>query len=208
MSQLIICKTAKGVLMAADRRVEVQESGQTRVVSRRKLFPVGVSAACMSGGAAMGIEVSRTLAQTFAEGCDMPTLELEGFILATFQKEYDAFVRRGEKWFSEHPEAHRRSYFFLGALGEDSAPVMRFYASEEHGEPYRSVPIGEVLTAPRRIGLESRLAKAVASGAGLAELKEIAVEGMRRIEKAEESVGGPFDVVMIDSSGLQWSQVS
>ncbi|GAB4246615.1 MULTISPECIES: Ntn hydrolase family protein [Deferrisoma] len=204
MSQLVGCAWTGGVVLAADRRVTVgtDEGEQTRSV--RKLYPLGHWAAAATAGAAVGIGLTRRIARAF-HGRAAPFLdEIEPYILKVFCREYEAFVQQGARWFAAHPEAHQRSYLLLG--GKDSAGAFRiaFYASEAHDCPHAPLPVGNVVTAPRRLGLEARLAQELAGEPAPGAVEELVAVALRRIAQRDEAVGGPFDLAVLDSHGLRF----
>lgn len=207
MSQLVACILPKGLLIAADRRVVVGDGPEAEVHALRKLFPLGSSAALATSGAAVGLAVSRLLSRLLEKRPPLPLAELEAYALSVFQKEYDAFIRRGGVWFTAHPYAHRLSYLLLGGRQADGSFTFRFHASEAHGEPYRPLPTGQALTAPRRLGLESRLVHAIAANACLEDVRDLAVAGLRLIAQKENSVAGPFDIALLDDSGLRLEEI-
>ncbi len=201
MSQLVACRFEGGLVVAADRRVAAELRGEPQVHTIRKLFPLGSTAVVATSGAAVGIAVSRNL-HRFLRRRAAPALEdLEAYALSVFQKEYAEFVRQGEAWFRSHPEAHRLSYVLLGGREGAGGYGFRFYASEAHHEPYRLLPTGAVLTAPRRLGLEARLTRALAQGAGGGGLLEVILAGLRVVGKKEEAVGPPFDWAIFEGGG-------
>ena len=203
MSQLVACRSERGLVLAADRRVVVEAGGESRIHSVQKVFALGPTAAVATSGAAVGVAVSRTLARLFRKRAALPFTELEDYVLNVFQKTYDEFVEQGARWFEAHPGAHQLSYILLGGRESPGTFAFRFHASEAHGKPYLPLPTGAVLSAPRRLGLEGRLARALAAGAGLDELRRVTVEGLRLIAAKEESVAPPFDVAVIDDHGAR-----
>jgi hypothetical protein len=205
MSQLIACRWPGGVVMAADRRVESRRNGVRAMHTVRKLFPLGPQAAVATSGAAVGIWVSRVLSRLLRKRGSLPLKELETYALSVFQKEYDQFVTQGEKWFSAHPEAHRRSYVLFGGKRSTGDFHFRFHASEEHGDPYHPLGTTNVLTAPRRLGLESRLSRAVsADPRDENEIRDLAIAGLRQIANQDDGVAGPFDTVTLSAQGIRW----
>lgn len=176
---------------------------QTRVHSLQKLFPLGPGAAVATSGAAVGVYVSRTLSRLLGRRAALPTADLAAYALSVFQGQYDEFQNQGAAWFSSHPEAHRLSYVLLGGRDQDGAFSFAFHASEAHREPYRRLPTGNVLTVPRRLGLEGRLGHARADGASLSRIRDVALEGLRVIAGKEEAVAGPFDTASIDAGGVR-----
>lgn len=203
MSQLVAAAGNGFVVIAADRRVETRGDDGVSVRFTKKLYPLGRYAAIATGGAAVGINISLKLATLLGESRKMPFNELESYAIGVFQHEYDSFLRQGEEWFKTHPEAIRRAFILLAGSDGPNAPAIRFYASEDHGEPFRSLPVGNVLTAPRRLGLESALSRALMKGAAEEEIRGLVVESLARIEKADEAVGGPFDILTIFNDGIK-----
>jgi hypothetical protein len=193
----------QGIVLAADRRVAVGHGPNAQVHSLRKLFPLGPAAAVATSGAAVGVAVSRTLSRLVSGRAALPTSELTTYALSVFQGEYQEFQEQGRAWFSSHPEAHRLSYVLIGSRDRDGTLSLSFHASEAHGEPYRQLPIGAILTVPRRLGLEGRLGRTLAGGASLDQLRDVALEGLRLIAGKEEAVAGPFDVALVDAVGVR-----
>ena len=189
--------------MAADRRVAVGDGPEPEVHALRKLFPLGSTAVLATSGAGVGVSISRFLSVLFGKRPSFPLSELESYSLSVFQKEYDDFVRQGGVWFTAHPHAHRMSYLLFGGRETEGSFVFRFHASEAHGKPYRLLPTANVLTAPRRLGLESRLARALSLRSPTQDLRNIVVEGLAQIARKEEAVGGPFDLALVDETGVR-----
>jgi hypothetical protein len=187
--------------------VVVRVGQETQVHTIRKLFPLGTRAAVATSGAAIGIAVSRTLSRLLRRRAPLPFAEVEAYALSVFQKEYGDFVRQGADWFAAHPEARRLSYVLLGGREASGEFAFRFHASEDHQEPYRPLPTGYALAAPRRLGLEASLVRAAASGASSEKIYEVAVNGLRTIATRDEAVGGPFDVALFDADGLRLQTV-
>jgi len=175
--------------------------GQRQVHAIRKLFLLGSTAVVATSGAAVGIAVSRNLYRFLQRRASPPFEDLESYALSVFQKEYAEFVRQGEAWFRAHPDAHRLSYVLLGGRRHDGEWALRFYASEAHHEPYRLLPTAAVVTAPRRLGLEARLGRALGQGATAETLRDLTLEGLRVIGRKEEAVGAPFDWATFDRGG-------
>ena len=203
MSQLVACATAHCVILASDRCVVLLGEEGERTDSVRKLYPLGDSAALATSGAAVGIGLSRAVSRALLRRASPALDEVEAYAMSVFQREYAAFVHQGSRWFARHPEAHRSSYVLIGGRGEEGEFRFSFYASEAHDQPYRRLRTTAALTAPRRLGLEVRLARAAAQGAGPEPVVEAVVEGLRAVARRDPAVAGPFDVAVIDSEGLR-----
>ncbi len=206
MSQLVACRSPRGLLIAADRRVEIRKDDDVAVHTAQKLWSLGPAAAVATSGAAYGIEVSSLLSGMLGDHKTPSFDELERWVLSVFQQRYDEFQSKSASWFTEHPEALRRSYVLLGGESAPESWGLRFFASESHGQPYHPLPVGDVLTAPRRLGLEVRLARA-APESDLEALRDLTVEGLRVIAEHDAGVQGPFDLVLFGQEGTRWETV-
>lgn len=202
MSQLVACVTGDAVIMAADRRIEVRGDAETTVHAARKLFAVGDGVAIASSGAAVGVKITQAVAHAFAKRPKVTFAEAEEYALGVFGRDYAAFVAHGAEWFAAHPEALKLSYVLIGGVDADGTRHLKFHASECHGEPYRSLPVGAVLAAPRRLGLETRLTQALMAKKTTLEIKAMLLTHLTRIAELDSAVGGPFDVAVISASGV------
>jgi len=203
VSQLVALIADSTIIMASDRRVEVSGEEGKAVHSLRKLYPLGVNCAVATLGAAVTIDTSRKLAQALARRPAMDFSEVEDYAMGVFQQDYDAFVKAGASWFGEHSEAPTLSYIMLAGRNRDSSCHLRFYASETHGEPYRALPVADVLCAPRRVGLETRLKNLLASGGGLDAVRPLLLDNLYRIASLDEAVEGPFDLAVLGPCGIK-----
>ncbi len=201
MSQLVGCAWPDGVVLAADRRVVLEQEDGQQIHSLRKLYPLGAQAAMATAGAAVGIGVSRTLSQVFRRRSAAEFEEIEPYVVQVFRREYEAFVHRGHQWFQDHPEAHRRSYLLLAGRDSDGRCRLAFYASEDHGHPHRGVRVKGVVTAPRRLGLETLLYQELQQPTR-DRLLEAVMQGMHRIRERDDAVDGPFDLAVLERSGF------
>ena len=62
-----------------------------------------------------------------------------------------------------------------------------------------------MLTAPRRLGLEARLARVVgADAADEQTVLELALAGLRHVADCDDTVAAPFDVVTLTPRGAHW----
>jgi len=201
MSQLLALNTEYGVILAADRRVEVREGHQIHEEERVKLFPMGTVAAMATSGAAVCIPMTEQLSNFIGEQ-ELNFEVVAPYVLEQMQREYDKFIDMAGDWFLRNPEAYRLSYLLIGGVNAGGEPIFEFYASEAHGESYYALPTHEVLTAPRRLGLETRLRAANARSASLEEILEIIEAGLSLVASKENAVGNTFDLVIINKEGI------
>lgn len=204
MSQLVALNTPQGMIIASDRRVVSNHAGKTTAILKQKLFPLGARAAISTGGAAVGIDISKTLSRSIRESISLGFEDLERYVLQVFQREYDSFTARGAQWFADNPGAHRRACFALGAKGHDGELSLAFYVSEEHNQPFRKAPLTtSSVVMPRRLGLEARLSTATLKETPLTEIKEMTLQAFKQIEEIDHTVGGPFDFALFDQGGMR-----
>jgi hypothetical protein len=154
----------------------------------------------------VGIETSRELARSMAHRSPESFEALDRYALHVFNRRYDTFKLQGRTWFEAHPDALQRSYILLGGT-ENGDRRFHFHGSESHADRYRHIPTADVLTAPRRIGLEARLTHAARSDAGADALRDIILAGLALIETRERAVSGPFDIALFDDRGRRFETV-
>ena len=203
MSQLFACVSEDFALLAADRRVEVRNGSQVSALPARKLFSPGDSVLIATSGAAVGITICEKLSVTLAAGNSMDLEEFESYAMPYFQREYHEFTRKGADWFASHPEAPRLSYVLMVGRTDGGGYGLRFYASEKHGEPFRLLPSGKVLTAPRRLGLEGAVMRALTGPGTAGAVKATVLNSLLKIEALDPAVAGPFDLAVLDGNGLK-----
>ncbi|PLX40055.1 MAG: hypothetical protein C0608_10155 [Deltaproteobacteria bacterium] len=201
MSQLLAVNTGYGVILAADRRVEVRQGHHTHEEERVKLYPMGTLAAIATSGAAVCIPMTEQLSK-FIGDKPLSFEHAAPYVVEQMQREYDKFIDMAGDWFLKNPKAYKLSYLLIGGVNAGGEPSFEFYASEAHGEAYHKLPTQDVFTAPRRMGLETRLMAANARGAPLEEILEIIKDGLFLVAKKEIAVGGVFDLVIINSGGI------
>lgn len=207
MSQLVALTAGDFALMASDRNVIVYgEEGETRL-SLKKLFAPAGKTLLSSSGASVGITISGRF-EKMMEGKDLKDFDhMADYAALFFQREYDEFIKKGADWFAKNPECLKLAYFLLAGRKADGSPGLRFYASESHSEPFRLLNTGTVVTAPRRIGLEAALSKAVACGAGMDDIKVTVIKALAKIESVDQAVRGPFDIAVVGPDGLKMETV-
>lgn len=204
MSQIAAITSPDYMLIASDRRVSVMRGEESIYTEKRKLFPLGPTAAITTGGAAIGINISEKLSDSVGKTDKVEIEELEGYVLDVFQRRYDEFIDRGAKWFSENPDAHRRSCFLIGGRDSRGSFSLSFYVSENHGEPFTKSPLSsQSLAMPRRLGLEAKLSRALMLNSPLDEVTGLALSSLRQIAEHDEGVGAPFDLALFDSAGMR-----
>jgi len=205
MTQEIFCAHAEGAVLVSDSLVIRQDdAGRRERLSQRKLFALGRRAAIVSGGAAIGIDLSRALAQTLAQRRSDDIAEIIACAPAFLNAGYAAFLEQARPWFAAHPAAYQRLYFFIAGCPAAGPPAQTLLLGSESIEtPLTALPTGAVLTMPRRLMLEAQLAR-LAQKASLVELAEQCLHSLALLAaKDGETVAGPFDGVILSAQGLR-----
>jgi hypothetical protein len=205
MTQEIFCAHADGAVLLSDSLlIHEDEAGARRRLSQRKLFALGHRAAIVSGGAAIGIDLSRALAAAVAERQSDDVADIIAFAPAFLNAGYAAFLERARHWFAAHPDAYQRLYILIAGCPAGGPPAQTLLlGSESIDTPLTSLPIRAVLTMPRRLMLEIQLAK-LAQTATLPELADHCLRQMALLaEKDSATVAGPFDGVILSAQGLR-----
>jgi len=165
---------------------------------------LGRRTAIVSGGAAIGIDLSRELAQSVAARRLETVEEIIALAPAFLGERYAAFLETARPWFCAHPSAYQRLYFLIAGCPAGGPPVQSLLlGSERIDAPLRPVPAGALVTMPRLLMLEVQLAR-LAQQVSLAELADYCLRQLALLaEKESDTVGGPFDGVIIDARGLR-----
>lgn len=210
MTQEILYQSPGGIVLASDSLVvHIREDGEKEYLAACKLLPLGQWAVLVTAGTYVGVELSRQFA-ALAQGMGLRFLEqLQPVAIDFFEEEYGHFVKEHQGWFSAHPLAYRTLYVLLAGRADDAGPNWRilFLCSEEHELPFRQLRIGEVLTIPRRLGLEGQLMQRQKEAAELEDVAAFCYSALHLLaERDPEQVGRPIYVAILDGGGFRWWQ--
>lgn len=205
MTQELYVANAEGAVLVSDSLVVRElEDGRREWHSMRKLFALGRGAAIVSGGAAVGIQLSRELAAATRSRAPQEIEALLDLAPAFLNRRYQEYLLPRREWFAAHPEAPQRLYFLIAGWSERrSAPLALLLGSERVGMALQPLPAGAVVAMPRRLMLEVQLAQ-LAGRSTLKELADYCMAQLARLAAREpENVGGPFDGVIIRAAGMR-----
>jgi hypothetical protein len=210
MTQEILYRSPSGIVLASDSLViHISEDGRRQRFAVRKLFRLGQRAALVTAGAFAGVRISEGFART-QEHTPLPFEQLALAAERFFEREYGRFIEENRSWFSAHPQAYRSLYVLLAGLSQDDGSPFGqtlFLSSEEHRLPFQSQSTGEILTIPRRLGLEGQLMLQAKRGTSLEDVAAFCHWALGTLaEREPEQVGGPFHVAILDEAGFRWSQ--
>ena len=175
--------------------------------SFRKLYSLGSHAAILSAGAKVGIDLSIRLGELVAYRGLYDVEAIYPLAREFLSQEYGRLLEEGRDWFASHPEAYRRLYFVVaGHTFRDPSKPFRLYllGSEDLELPLQLLPTGTLLTMPRRLAFEMKLAAAL-SQSSLDSLADLCLGYLRRLEEKEpDRVGGPYYAATVTGEGFKW----
>ncbi len=204
MTQALAAFDDHGLILATDSRAtRLSASGVPEYFVLEKLFPLGKYGAILSGGAGVGVALSRSLIHQVSRrrGLEEPE-EIAEFALEFLSRGYGAHL----KLHGPEPEGLRHLYFILAGYSPAAASPgysLRLLASEEDALPLSSIPVGRLVVMPRNLGEEMRLSQAVARNASLEEILAISRDFLQRMANIREEVGPPFYFAAITPEGYR-----
>ncbi len=193
MTQALAGFNQHGLILATDSRASrLAAAGRAEHFAVKKLLPLGRHAAILSGGAGVGVPLSRALVREIGRrrGLEHPD-DLADFALGFLSQGYQLHLQRH----GPEPEGFRRLYFILAGYSEDRPPPgfsLHLLGSEENELPLRNIPTGNLVVMPRNLGLEMRLFQALNRGAALPELLDLSKSFLEKMAAAQAEVGPPF----------------
>lgn len=203
MTQTLAGYNEHGIVLATDSlATRFDAKGRPTYFNVKKLFPLSRHCAMVSGGAGVSIPLSLALRQEVSQRRGLEDIqEILEFSLAFLSRGYARHLAPQEP----SPEGLRRIYFLLAGYSPDLPPPgfhLALLGSEDE-EPLHLMSVGNVVVMPRNLGMEMRLFKALAAGAGLADLLKLSREFLEKMAQIKEEVGPPFYFATITLAGYQ-----
>jgi hypothetical protein len=207
MTQALAAFDGHGLVLATDSRAtRLAGGGQAEFFSVDKLFPLGKSAAILSGGAGVSVPLTAALRQEIDRRRGLDDLdEVAEFALEFLGRAYAHYTSRH----GPEPEGFRRLYFILAGYAPELPPpgYKLYLLGSEENEPLKDIPVSNLVVMPRNLGMEMRLVKALAAEASLAELLAMSREFLEKQALAKEEVGPPYYYATITPAGYQAVEV-
>lgn len=192
MSQILGIVTKDFALVASDSNI-ADERGE-QIATKNKLF-VGDGFIITSAGVSFGLHIIGGLMER-AKSFGIKSKEDITNYLTTFGNgHYETFKRHYGK---DLNSSLLRLYFLFAALDEKNEVSLGFVGAEGD-EPLRAVPIGNVITAPRRIVLEMNLIKMV--NKTVLELGDYVINYLSKLSQKDGSLKPPFNIAVLEQSG-------
>ncbi len=204
MTQALAAFNAAGLILASDSRAtRFDAAGQMQYFAVEKLFPLGRYAGVVSGGSGVSVPLSRDLHLEVARRRLLAVEDIVDFA--------GDFLSRGYALFLEQhgPEAHeefrRLNFIVAGYSLEEEAQPYRIYLleSENNVLPFQVFPVQPLLVMPRNLGMEMRLANAIAENASLDRLLRLSKEFLIKMSSQVPGIGPPFVFATITRAGFQ-----
>lgn len=202
MTLAIVCQNHEGLLLASDSRTQ-RELGGGRVewTSMRHVYALGPYAGAIAFGGVLAVELCAQLAQWQQARSALElddTLAVSREFLAAGLTQY---VR--EQVYNGHPAPPHLAFIVGGCSPAGAGACHAVLLQSEAGElPFREAELGRAFTLPRRLVLEGRLTRRLAEGASLADLALYCRAVLEEVAaRNQESVGGPFDVLLVTPDG-------
>jgi hypothetical protein len=205
MSQLIACKTASGILLAADSKaVDFTPQGEMVNLQITRLIQLTPHAAILAGGAAAGEQMCRSLKAFLADEKLTDITDVCAAALPFLAGEYERFMRKTCTFLPVDPVHH--VHFILGGYSARNAgsPFRLFLIWTKKSLPQLDVDeIASAFSVPRLISLEYRLAQASRTVKSPLDLLPDIRPRLERQAAASEDIAGPFAIGIITRAGFE-----
>ena len=205
MSQLVACRNAHGIVLAADSLVLDLDAKGTMVKGQTERFlPLGNHAAILAGGAPEGAAISRSLKRFIAEEALDNVEEIYRAALPFLASEYEVFMRKKCQVLPVDP-LHHVHFILAGISSRDSAQPYRMYLlwTKKSLPQLDGDEIGLAYTVPRRMGLEYTLGQLCKENKPLDDILPLVRKHMEKLGQEQDEVGPPFTYAAITSEGVR-----
>ena len=205
MSQLVACRNAHGIVLAADSLVLDLDAKGTMVKGKTERFlPLGNHAAILAGGAPEGAAISRSLKRFIAEEALDNVEEIYRAALPFLASEYEVFMRKKCQVLPVDP-LHHVHFILAGISSRDSAQPYRMYLlwTKKSLPQLDGDEIGLAYTVPRRMGLEYTLGQLCKENKPLDEILLMVRKHMEKLGQEQDEVGPPFAYAVITGEGMR-----
>lgn len=205
MSQIIACKTASGILLAADgKAVDFTPQGEMVNLQITRLIQLAPHAAILAGGAAAAETMCRSL-RNFLRSEQLTDIEdIYAAALPFLATEYERFMRKACTFLPIDPVHH--VHFILGGYsGRNAQKPFQLYLMWNK----KSLPqldgdeLASAFSVPRLISLEYRLSRSAADAKAPLDLVADVRQSLQRQAGASEDIAGPFAFGIVTRAGFQ-----
>ena len=205
MSQLVACRNAHGIVLAADSlALEIGAAGTMVGVKTERFVPLADHAAMLTGGAVEGTGMCRTLKRFITEEGLRNVEDIYRAALPFLASEYELFMRKKCQALPVDP-LHHVHFILAGVSSQDSAQPYRMYLlwTKKSLPQLDGDEIGLAYTVPRRMGLEYTLGQLCKENKPLDEILPMVRKHMEKLGQEQDEVGPPFTYALITKEGVR-----
>lgn len=206
MSQLIACKTPKGVIMGADSKaIDIDANGNLIQLKVDRLHQLSQYAAILNGGSASGEAMCQALKNFVAEENLNYVDEIHQAALPFLATEYDRFMRRNCEIQPIDP-VHQVNFILGGYTPRDAKNPFQLYLlwTKRKLPLLDSDEIGVAFSVPRIIKLEHRLYQFAAQNADLDKLVTEIRRGLETQAEINDEVSEPLNYAAVFAEGFKY----
>jgi hypothetical protein len=202
MTQALAGFNEHGMLLATDSlATRFDAAGRPEFFNVQKLFPLRKFSAILSGGAGVSVPLSVGLRREIEKRRGLDDLEeIVEFAVTFLSQGYERHLAR----YGPEPEGFRRLYFILAGYAAENPPPgfsLFLLGSEDNELPLRVTPVSHAVVMPRNLGMEMKLAQALAEGAPLNKLLKMSKDFLEKMAALREEVGPPYYFATITAAG-------
>jgi hypothetical protein len=201
MAQLIAAQDQNGIVLAADGHAHTFEPDGTMIEKEtNRLVQLGPQAGMICGGPADSADMGHAFKE-FIKGEELTGVdEIYAAALPFLGGEYDRHMRRTCEIVPIEPL--HQIFFILGGRTNDGTNKLYMIWTKRKLPYLDGDEIENVYAAPRRMGLEYKLANLCRKNAPLDEVLGAVKKGMEGLSDQEE-VGPPFKYATITAEGFK-----
>jgi len=204
MSQIIVCKSASGIVLAGDSKSwGFQPDGKMQELKVERLLQLSQNAGILAGGTAEGINMCAALKRFIQEEGLLNVDEIYNAALPFLSSEYEKFMRKE----CEMPplDPIHNIYFVLGGYTGKESDLLRLYLiwTKKKIPQLDGDEITNAYTIPRRMGLEYKLNLLCRENTSLDVISDEIRGAMEKLAELQEEVGPPFVYASITKRGFQ-----
>lgn len=205
MSLIIVCKTEKGIILAADSKaVEMDVQGHIAEYRITRLFQLTSHTAIMTGGSMQGAKMCESL-QDFINQEQIEDIEdVYSTALPFLASEYEHFMRKTCEFLPMDP-IHQVYFILAGYSFKNKRNPFQSYLlwTKKKLPQIDGDEISTAYTAPRLITLEYQLNQLCKKNNPLSKILPFIREHLEKQPKINSEVAGPFYLASITQDGYQ-----
>lgn len=205
MSQLVVCRNMKGIVLAADgKALDFISPERVTEVKVPRLLQLDQQTAILTGGAVEGYKMSQKL-KDFLDGEKLSDIEeIYGAALPFLASEYEMFMRKECEVVPLDP-LHYVHFILAGCSRRDAENPFQLYLlwTKKKLPQLDGDQINLAYTVPRLMGLEYRLNQLGKDNTPLEKILSVVRAALEQLGKKEEEVGPPYSYAIINKEGFK-----